>query len=274
MITPLVQRWRDRRGSYRPAGEPIDTSRYEVISIAEDRIAKDFVLTHHYSGTFPAARARFGLYRSAALVGMAVFSQPVNNHTFDCLPGETAGKVELGRLVLLDDVPANGESWFIARCFEELRKAGFHGVVSFSDPYKRTTATGDVVMPGHLGTVYQASNAVYVGRARVDTIRILPDGQVLANRAIAKVRSKEKGWRYAAAQLEAFDGVPPCDGALDGPRAWIDRILASALVRTVRHPGNHKYLFPLDRAAKKALPAHLEALGLAVKPYPKWKEIV
>lgn len=30
MITPVVQRWRARRDSYRPAGEPIRTADYEV----------------------------------------------------------------------------------------------------------------------------------------------------------------------------------------------------------------------------------------------------
>jgi hypothetical protein len=38
-----------------------------------------------------------------------------------------AEAVELGRLVLLDDVPANGESWFIARAFELLRARGYTG---------------------------------------------------------------------------------------------------------------------------------------------------
>lgn len=32
MLTPVAQRWRDRRGTYRPAGEVIDTRLYEVAS--------------------------------------------------------------------------------------------------------------------------------------------------------------------------------------------------------------------------------------------------
>lgn len=47
MITSISQRWRDRRGTYRPAGEPIDTRRYEVAAIADDRTAKAFVVRHH-----------------------------------------------------------------------------------------------------------------------------------------------------------------------------------------------------------------------------------
>jgi hypothetical protein len=31
-------------------------------------------------------------------------------------------------------VPANGESWFLARCWEMAARQGVRGVVSFSDP--------------------------------------------------------------------------------------------------------------------------------------------
>lgn len=34
MLTTVAQRWRFRRDSYRPAGEPIRTSAYEVAPIA------------------------------------------------------------------------------------------------------------------------------------------------------------------------------------------------------------------------------------------------
>jgi len=45
--------------------------------------------------------------------------------------------VELGRSVLLDSVPGNGETWFLARCFEQMRKSDLIGVVTFSDPVPR-----------------------------------------------------------------------------------------------------------------------------------------
>lgn len=37
MLTPVVQRWRDQRGSYRPAGETIVTAHYEVAAIANEQ---------------------------------------------------------------------------------------------------------------------------------------------------------------------------------------------------------------------------------------------
>ena len=41
------QRWRDRRESYRPVGEPINPRLYEVAELAGDREAKAFILAQH-----------------------------------------------------------------------------------------------------------------------------------------------------------------------------------------------------------------------------------
>jgi hypothetical protein len=55
MQLPLFnQRWRLRRDSYRPAGEPINPRLYEVAELAGDRESKTFILTHHYYPLTPA----------------------------------------------------------------------------------------------------------------------------------------------------------------------------------------------------------------------------
>jgi hypothetical protein len=253
-----VQRWRAGRDTYRPAGETIRTADYEVAAIESDTIAKDFVIAHHYSGCYPAARFRYGLYRHGALVGVAVFSQPMSSGALKPLPGDPADSVELGRFVLLDDVPANGETWFLARAFEQLRDEHVVGVVSFSDPMPRRNITGNVVFGGHVGTIYQASNAVYVGRGSRRTLHMLPDGTVFSARAASKIRQRERGWRYAAAQLERF-GVPPLSSTADAA-AWL-RDALKQVARTTRHPGNHKYAWALAKRDRRLLPAS--------QPYPK-----
>jgi hypothetical protein len=251
------QRWRGRATSYRPAGEPINTRRYEVAAMPSDREARAFVVAHHYSASYPAARFRFGLYRGTDLAGVAVFSVPASQAVLRrAFPGvEPAAAVELGRFVLLDDVPANGESWFFARCREVLRREGIAGVLSHSDPVPRETSSGAVVMPGHVGTIYQASNAVYAGRASAGTIFLLPDGTVFSRRAISKIRNGERGRHYASAVLERHGAEPL--GSED-PAAWLGLWLPR-LTRRVRHPGNHRYLWALDRSVR--LPVSL--------PYPK-----
>lgn len=280
MIVDHVQRWRNRLALFKKAvSEPLDPGAYEVAPIdgpGADKIAGEFVRSHHYSASYPAARERIGLYRSRAawavgggeLVGVAVFSVPAQGKVLDVLPCDRAEAVELGRLVLLDSVEANGESWFIARAFELLRSRGYAGVLSFADPVPRGTAAGEVVFPGHLGTIYQATNAVYTGRATPRTLRLLPDGRVFSARALSKVRAGERGWRYAVEQLVEAGAVPPEDMSAEGLRAWLPEAVA-AVTRPLRHGGNHRYLWALNKAAARALPRHLESHGVGVQPYPK-----
>lgn len=256
MICAVTQRWRDRRDSYRPRGEVISTQLYEVSPIPDDRTAKDFVRAHHYEGSYPAARVRMGLYRRDELVGVAVFSQPANDLSLRPLPGGSATNLQLARFVLLDDVPANGETWFLARAFEHLRRAGFTGVVSFSDPMPRTSSLGRVTFGGHVGTIYQAFNGVFLGQARPDTLRLLPNGRVLHGRALAKVRKRDRGWRYVVSSLVQL-GAPEPRGDLS---VWLAEVEAQ-LTRRVRHPGNLKYAWGLDARTRRALPSSL--------PYPK-----
>lgn len=253
------QRWRQRRARYRPAGEVIEPRRYEVAAIPDDRTAKGFVLEHHYAGTFPAARLRFGLYERGELVGVAVLSQPWRHQwAGKLLPAELepGAVVELSRFVLLDRVPGNGESWFLGRAFELLRWAGIEGLLSYSDDCPRATAAGQVVFPGHLGIIYQATNAVYAGRGGRRTIRVLPDGQVLSDRVLSKIRRRERGWEYGVELLQRY-GAPAPAGDL---RAWLDTWRAR-LTRPLRHPGNHRYVWALDRRLRRHLPDPL--------PYPK-----
>ena len=57
------QRWRLRRDSYRPAGEPINPRLYEVAELAGDRESKAFILTHHYSASYPSAIPVWAFHR-------------------------------------------------------------------------------------------------------------------------------------------------------------------------------------------------------------------
>ena len=252
----MNQRWRARRDYYRRPDEQIDTRLYDVAELHTDAPAKAFVLEHHYSGSYPAARWRFGLYRAGQLVGVAVFSHPCNDRVITtALPVSAAVEgVELGRFVLLDDVPGNGETWFLGRCFAELRRR-VAGVVAFSDPLPRRDAAGRVLTPGHVGTIYQAHNGVYLGRGTVRTLRLLPDGRTFSARAASKIRRLERGWRYAAAQLEAAGAAPLVGSAGADPSPeeaarWLGWWLP-AVTRTVRHPGNHRYVWSFARRSGK-----------------------
>lgn len=255
-LEDYTQRWRDKKTRWRPAGEVIDTSRYGVELIPDDNTAKAFVEAHHYSGSYPAARVRVGLYRAIGcggrgveLVGVAVFSVPCNNRVIPSyVPGiEPLEGVELGRFVLLDDVPGNGETWFLARAFKLLKatKPELRAVLAYSDPVARCSLDGRVVLPGHIGTIYQAHNAHYMGRSSKRGLWLGPDGRALSPRLLSKIRLEEQGMDYAAAQLLAA-GAPPRHRG-EAPSAWVARALKEGPFRKLRHPGNHAYVWPLER---------------------------
>lgn len=254
MNVHIVQRWRDRRDSYRPIGEPINPSSYDVAEMEGDSDAKNFILSHHYSGTYPAARFRFGLWHGVELVGVAVFSHPVNNKVLtNVFGGEARESVELGRFVLLDKVPANGETWFLARCRRALKRLGLRGIVSFSDPIARETSDGVRVFPGHIGTIYQASNATFLGRSTAHPLRLLPNGRVFSERAISKIRKRERGYQYAMKQLVEA-GAPATQ---DVDRDWLQMAL-ELVTRKFYHAGNLRYGWVLNGSP------------LASRTYPKF----
>lgn len=234
------QRWRRRRDSYRPAGETINASRYGVEILEDDATPKRFVVEHHYAGSYPSARCRVALYRMRELVGVAVFSHPASEEVLPkWLPNLKA--VELGRLVLLDDVPGNGETWFMARALPIARaELAVDAVLSFSDPFVRTTQAGEIVKPGHVGTVYQALGGRYLGRSNRATQIFDPMGRIVSRRTISKVSTEDRGSDgYCARQLQEL-GAPPRKAGETGAQWW-KRCLREAAWRRVRHPGNYAY---------------------------------
>jgi hypothetical protein len=249
------QRWREGATRFVTPRNVFDPRAYDVAAIDGDSVAKRFVVSHHYSGSYPAARQRYGLYRHGELAGVAVFSHPCRDDVLtNVFPGTPTDSVELGRFVLLDDVGFNGETWFLARAFDLLRTEGLRGVVSFSDPMPRKCATGAVVFAGHIGTIYQAFNGTYLGQAPTRTIRLLPDGRTFSARAMQKIRSRDQGWEYSAAQLVAVGAAPL--SASEDSREWL-RTWLPTVTRAVRHPGNLKYAWALDRRTRRVLPPSL-----------------
>ncbi len=259
------QRWQHRRHSWRHRSEGGFNSRQYEVAPLDELSAKAFVEGHHYSGSYVAASQRYGLWDCGGrLVGAAVLSVPVQTtvltRPFPELVPFTES-LELGRFVLLDNVPANGESWFLARAFELAARAGIRGVVSFSDPLPRWNA-GQLVFPGHIGTIYQASNAVYAGRGTARTLHVLPNGRLLNARSLSKLRKLERGHEYVEELLCRF-GAPPRRGR--NPADWLPGALAAAGVRLLRHPGNHRYLFRLGgRSARRTV-----RIGMPSADYPK-----
>jgi hypothetical protein len=100
-----IHRWRRRDGGF-------DRTRYRAVRIS-NAVARRVVEREHYLHTFPAARLSWGLYEGHRLLGVAVFGVPshpavVRNVFPDLQPYHES--LVLSRFVLIDAVPANGES--------------------------------------------------------------------------------------------------------------------------------------------------------------------
>lgn len=268
MIVSRSQRWRERRDAFVPNSSVVDVSALAVDVIDCHRAAKPFVETHHYSGSFPASRLSVGLFRNGAggrsdLVGVATFSQPMNNASVPFHAGldDHLQGVDLGRLVLLDDVAGNAETWFLSRAMKALRRErpNVVSVVSYADPMTRRAPDGTLVKPGHVGQVYAVMGAAYRGRTKPRYETVTPDGQLFSERAMTKIRNGETGRAYAIQQLVARGAAPPIGG---DDRAWLEGLRANGFLSRRRHNGNHVYVFEMTRAAKIA------GRDLARLPYP------
>lgn len=264
MLTPTCQRWRDRSERPIPATAGDFNPAAFTVELIEEKKARPFVVQHHYSGTFPAARQCAGLMRGAELVGVAVFSVPMNNRAVPrwCGVRDPNAGAELGRFVLLDEVPGNAESWFLSRALVELtvERRDIKTLLSYSDPVARTVL-GRPVKPGHVGTIYQALSARYLGRSGPRTGYMTAAGEHVSGRALSKIRCDERGARYAIEQLCELGAVRPLPG--ESGASFVDRLLRERWLRRFGHPGNHVYVFPLTRGARAA------ASKVKALPYPK-----
>ena len=263
----LNQRWEGGRIRWRP-DDVIDPSKYGVVQVPDKGEIEPFIARHHYEHSkLPSTRFRFLMVERQGLkdlvVGAANFGVPchrnVIGNVFPMIDPNYEG-VELNRLVLLDRVAGNGESWFVAEAFRRLKKQGVEGVVSFSDPVPRKAESGALVMPGHWGCVYQALNGIYLGRGSSGAKRIFKsDGTSFSHRSKTKASTGDVGGNGAIKQL--------CDKGASWPRPdedvkawlsyWMDR-----LTYRVDHPGCHKYAWAISSALRRNV-------KFPPLPYPK-----
>lgn len=259
------KRWTGRRERWVTPAERFLPAGYSVDVISE-RLARDFVVREHYSGTFPAARLSVGLWGPGPeLVGAAVFSVPMSEAVLRRWTGQDhRDAVELGRFVCSPSVRFNGETWFLRRAFSALRREKrITAILSFADPLERHTAEGMLTKPAHHGTIYMAKGALFAGRTERRRLLLAPDGRVVNERMLSKIRNGERGIDYAVRRLLDL-GAPARNRGEEWP-AWLHRVLRPPRFRRAYHPGNYAYLFGLDAQAAGRL-SELHGGGL---PYPR-----
>ena len=152
---------------------------------------KSFVKEHHYSKGIHNGPMCYGLFDDWDLVGVCAFATPSSENVCASVFGKDSKRsvTELHRLVLLDEVPKNSESWFIARALKSLKKDRpyYNAVLSFADSTQ-----------GHLGIIYQATNAIYTGVTSKAMFYLDETGRLRHPRQngvnITKNQAISKGW--------------------------------------------------------------------------------
>lgn len=163
---------------------------YRVEKISS-KAGKEFIKEHHYSHGCHNGPMCYGLFDNNTLVGVCAFATPCSENVRSSVFGvEMKHTVtELHRLVLLDAIPKNAESWFIVRALKLLKtdKPQYRAVISFADSTE-----------GHIGTIYQATNALYCGTSGSATFYRDTDGVLRHPRQngvnISKDKATEMGW--------------------------------------------------------------------------------
>ena len=120
--------------------------------VVAKRSLVDAMIKKHYIGKWPGVCVlTLALVRDGAAIGVIVFALP---------PRETAKRYggetwELARLWVMDSVPQNAETYFIARAVRHIRQ--HHQTVKVLVSYANPSA-------GHAGTIYKAANWIADGR--------------------------------------------------------------------------------------------------------------
>lgn len=258
MLTTRSQRWRARRSRFVDDLSLIDPRDFAVDVLAPDP-ARRFIAEHHYLPNYPAARLAVGLFGrgvagcQARLLGVAVFATPSTSAVITRHSGfdDAARGTTLARLLLLDEVAGNGETWFLARANRLLRaeKPEIEAIVSYADP-----------MAGHIGQCYAALSGAYRGRTEPRTAYQV-NNVPISGRSLSKIRLGERGDAGAIDQLVALGAPKPALG--ERSDAWLSRLRRAHVLTAERTLGLFVYCFELTKAARRA------GRTLPRRPYPK-----
>lgn len=189
-------------------------------------VSVPFIKAHHYSRTSHGGPVGYARYEDGAIVSMATFTVGCSQAARARLLGpEYTDRVwELARVVNLH--PSRDTGRFVAaalRCFR-MDYPRVAAVVTFADPTE-----------GHHGGLYQALNALYLGRSGAATFYRDQDG--------ALRHPRQNGVNISRSEAES--------------RGWT----------VERREGKHRYVWLLGSPSQRR---HLRnSLGYDVLPYPK-----
>ena len=182
--------------------------------------------TWHYSECVPAGRTvKIGVWEDGEFVGVVIYTPGASPWLATPFDGVTPNQVaELARVALDDHETPTSKILSISQKLLKRNSPKLRILISFADP-----------KPGHDGTLYQASNWYYVGRAKSNTdIRI---GDELKH-------ERSVGGKYGTSSVKK-----------------LKQMLNVRPIERVRRPNKYKYVYPLD----DEIEAKVKGMS---KPYP------
>jgi hypothetical protein len=150
----------------------------------------EFARRYHYTATGGSMMFRWGLWHGPVLHGVVAYNLPTRTVCESVFGKDHFDKVlHMGRLILSEDSPRNSESRLIGGSLKAIEKdhPDFWGVLTY--------AAADV---GHIGYVYQATNAIYTGTSSTEHYYIDKLGQRRSNYVngarLSKPSAAARGW--------------------------------------------------------------------------------
>jgi hypothetical protein len=147
---------------------------FEIRGISRD-VAGEFVAKYHYLGGISSWSVCYGLFRLGELVGVATIGSSTNPTVADSIVGKENRKrlFELTRFVVKPGQQKNTSSFFISRLLKKVKEdfKELWVLVAFADPAQ-----------DHVGTIYQAANAIYYGQSEKELVIVTPDGKKVSGR--------------------------------------------------------------------------------------------
>jgi hypothetical protein len=222
-------------GGFWPLSEATSTDAPRTMRVrpVEAATLRGVMASYHYSGRMPdAVQECFAGYYGETFAGGLAFgpgAASVRTELPDLTPQEVR---ELVRLWSPDGMPKNTESRLVARALRML--SGIRLVVSFSDPSE-----------GHVGTIYQATNAVYLGMSGGGTRYLTPSGERLHGRLAGVYRMRHP--EYAGMS----------NAAIATAEGWVAQETG----------GKHRYAWALGSREDRA------TLAALAQPYPRQQAV-
>ena len=186
----------------------------------------EFCRRWHYSNTGGNMSWNYGLWDGFVLVGVVSYNLPTMDTCESFFgPENWAWVAHMGRLVCAEELPRNSESHLIAGSLRALKRdvPNFRAVVTYAS-----------IGAGHIGYVYQATNALYTGQTAPRSYYEDQSGQMRSTKQgqyVSHAAARERGW----------------------------------IVKT--DPGKHRYLYLLGNKTERK--EALRLLKFPVLPYPK-----